>query len=95
MGDLQKVTVRIPSDTVVLLQELVDRGEFVSMAEAVNCAVEDLIGERFTPEDRIEVVSHSEDNTIDIGALIQGGTDPFSGDEIRDAVRAYVRSRMG
>ena len=94
MGELQKVTVRIPSETVVLLQELVDRGEFHSMADAVNHAVEDLVGSKFTPEDRIEIVSHSEDNVLEIGALIQGGADPLAGDEIRDAVRAYVRSRM-
>ena len=93
MSDLEKVTVRLPSDTVRLLRELVDRGEFSSMAEAVNRAVEEFVGERFTPEDRIEIISVPEDDIIEIGALLHGDSDTITG-QIDDAVRAYVRSRM-
>lgn len=96
MSGMEKVTVRLPSDTIRLLRELVDRGDFHSMAEAVNCAVEDFIGERFSPEDRVEIIASPEEGIIEFGSLLHSDSDSdtITG-ELDDAVRAYVRSRMG
>ena len=93
MGDLEKVTVRLPSETVRLLRELVDRGEFSSMAEAVNRAVDDFVDGKFTLQDRIRIVSMPEEDVVEIGSLIHGDTDSIS-NQIDNAVRAFVRSRM-
>ena len=37
---MEKVTVRLPAETIRLLQELVDRGEFPTMSDAVRNAVD-------------------------------------------------------
>ena len=95
MDTMEKVTVRLPAETIRLLQELVDRGEFLTMSDAVRNAVDSLIGDRFTPETRIEIVeSPRDDGIIEMSALVRSGDPVLINDEVCDSLRDYIRSRL-
>ena len=91
----QRVTVRLESDTLALLQSLVDDGTFPTLADAVVTAVDDLIEAHLTPERAEQVLSDpSGVPYIDIDAITVGGAG-ITADEIRDSVSAYVEQHRG
>jgi Arc/MetJ-type ribon-helix-helix transcriptional regulator len=95
MTDTERVTVRLPSDTLTLLQSLVDEGQFSSLSEAVVTAVNDLIGARLTPEDVEEILaSPKEDDLLEIDAIMVDGPRAMAG-SMEAAIRDYVRQRRG
>jgi len=95
MTDTERVTVRLPSDTLTLLQSLVDEGQFSSLSEAVVTAVNDLIGARLTPEDVEQILaSPKEDDLLEIDAIMVDGPPAMAG-SMEAAIRDYVRQRRG
>ena len=56
MDNEERVIVRLSSDDLLLLSELVNRHDYVSEAEAVRAAVESLLESSFSPEQRAEVL---------------------------------------
>lgn len=95
METMDKVTVRLPAETIRLLQELVDNGEFPTMADAVRSAVDKFIGDRFTPETRIEIIeSPRDDDIIEMNALVRNGDSVLINDSVCDSVRDYIRNRL-
>lgn len=95
MDPAEKIIVRLAPDTIILLQALVDRGEYSSLSESVADAIEKMIGSKFTPEEAERIISGQiRERPVSMESLLKDG-DPESMDEaVRKAVRDYVRSRM-
>ncbi len=56
MDGNQRLTVRLPAEDAVLLNELVLLNEYPDLQAAVRTAVEHLLAERFTPAQRTEAL---------------------------------------
>jgi len=96
MNPAERVTVRIPSETVEKLQELVDTGEYANISDAVRAAVDEFLGNRFSPDHLSKVtVELPKSNVLEMESLVRDGDSVSLDDAIRNAVREYTRSRAG
>ena len=76
MDNEERVIVRLPSDDLLLLSELVNRHDFASEAEAVKAAVEALLESRFSPEQRAEALERLRARAeLDLNDFTADGTD--------------------
>ncbi len=91
MGSVEKITVRLSSETLDLLQQLVDSGEFSSLSDAVHHAVDELIESR-----RLDISADLPPiaGPQDIEALIRDGDTQLLDEAIRNAVIERVRSKV-
>lgn len=77
------------------MQELVDRGEFDNLSDAIRKALEEFIESRFTPENITKMtVDIPKGNVNDLQHLIDSGDSVSMDDAIRNAVREYTRNRI-
>jgi Arc/MetJ-type ribon-helix-helix transcriptional regulator len=96
MNSAERVTVRMPSETVERLQELVDGREYANISDIVRAAVDEFIGNRFAPEHVSKVtVELPKSNVLEMESLVRDGDSVSLDDAIRNAVREYTRSRAG
>ena len=92
---MEKVTVRLTSDTVRLLQSLVDRGDFPNLSEVVRNAIDEFVGDRFPLGSIVDIdESAHDDGVIELSALVHGNNTMLMGEAVQDAVREYIRNRM-
>ena len=92
---MEKVTVRLTSDTVRLLQSLVDRGDFPNLSEVVRNAIDEFVGDRFPPGSIVDIDEFAhDDGVIELSALVHGNNTMLMGEAVQDAVREYIRNRM-
>ena len=76
MENEERVIVRLSSDELLLLSELVNRHEFGSPADAVRSAVASLLESRFSPEERAEVLERLRARAeLDLNDFTADGTD--------------------
>lgn len=94
-SDTERVTVRIPSDTVNALHSLVKSGEFASLSDAVRAAINAFIEAQFAP-DYIKkmMIELPKGNVVQLQELVKSGDSVSVEDAIRNAVREYVRRRI-
>jgi len=95
MDPTEKILVRLTPDTMLLLQTLVDRGEYDSLSESVADAIDKMIGSKLTPKEITKILGeHVKERPLKMESLLTDG-DPESLDEaLKKAVRDYVRSRI-
>jgi Arc/MetJ-type ribon-helix-helix transcriptional regulator len=95
MDPTEKIIVRLTQDTILLLQTLVDRGEYGSLSEGVSDAIDKMIGSKLTPKEITKILGeHIRERPLNMESLLTDG-DPESLDEaLRRAVRDYVRTRI-
>ncbi|MBQ7702210.1 MAG: hypothetical protein IJT54_07400 [Candidatus Methanomethylophilaceae archaeon] len=91
MDGTERITVRLPTDSIILLKSLVDDGTYHDISEAVRDAVDALIKKNMTVEEMIAARSRT---TLD-GNALEGltSTDTEVDDAIKDAVRVYLERR--
>jgi len=91
MDGTERITVRLPTDSIILLKSLVDDGTYHDISEAVRDAVDALIKKNMTVEEMIAARSRT---TLDENAL-EGltSTDSEIDDAIKDAVKVYLERR--
>ena len=94
MGDIERLTVRLDSDAVAVLQKLVDDGEYSSMSDAVANTVYEMIGSRFTPKEISRIVTETRKKDVDIDVLLSDGDSPELKEIVSKAVAEYVKSKM-
>ncbi|MCL2032276.1 MAG: hypothetical protein FWH45_02435 [Methanomassiliicoccaceae archaeon] len=95
MDPTEKVIVRLPQDTVIVLQALVDRGEYDSLSESVSDAIRKMIESKFTPKEISKIVNeHAREKPINMESLLTDGEQVSTDDAIRKAVRDYIKSMM-
>ena len=94
MASTERVTIRIQSDKLALLQNLVDSGEFESISDAIREAMDEFVRSRFTPENIAKItVDLPRGNVTELENLIKEGDSVSIDDAIRNAVREYTRAR--
>jgi len=94
-SDTERVTVRIPSDTVNALQHLVKNGEYSTLSDAVRAAIDVFIEAQFAPEYiKKMTIELPKGNVVDLQELVKSGDSVSVEDAIRNAVREYVRRRL-
>jgi Arc/MetJ-type ribon-helix-helix transcriptional regulator len=95
MADSERITVRIPAEKLKALQELVDRGKFPTISDAIRAALDSFVEKHFTPEyiERI-TVELPKGSVVELETLVQDGDSVSVDDAIRNAVREYVRKRV-
>ena len=94
MASTERVTIRIQSDKLALLQSLVDSGEFESISDAIREAMDEFVRSRFTPENIAKItVDLPRGNVTELENLIKEGDSVSIDDAIRNAVREYTRAR--
>ena len=94
MASNERITVRLPTDKLALLESLVGTGDYDNLSDVVRDAVEQFIENRFTPENISKItVDLPKGNVLELESLIKNGDSVSMDDAIRNAVREYTRAR--
>ncbi len=94
MADNERITVRLPTDKLALLQSLVGTEDYDNLSDIVRQAVEEFIDRKFTPDNISKVtVDLPKGNVVELETLIKDGDSVAMDDAIRNAVREYTRAR--
>ncbi len=76
MDGEERITIRLPSDDLALLEELVLRGDYPNEAEAVRAAVRTLIEGSLSAEEKAEALEKAaRRRELDIKDFTSDGTD--------------------
>jgi len=95
MDPTEKITVRLTQDTMAVLQALVDRGDYDSLAESVSDAIQKMIESKFSPKELSRIQKEGiRENPIDMESLLTDGDKKATDEAVMKAVTEYVRSRM-
>jgi len=96
MNPAERVTVRMPSETVDLLESLVDGKEYGNVSDVIRRAVDDFLSRKFAP-DNVEKITVDIPKTkaLELRSLVRDGDSVSIDDAIRNAVREYTRARAG
>ena len=92
----ERVTVRMPGESVELMQSLVDGDKYENVSDVIRAAVDDFLAKRFTPENVEKVtVDLPKTKVLELESLVRDGDSISLDDAIRNAVREYTRTRVG
>ena len=95
MDPTEKIIVRLTPDTIILLQELVDRGDYDSLSESVYDAIDKMIESKFTQKEAANIKKeHAKKESLKMKSLLADGDPESMDDAVRKAVKEYVRTRM-
>jgi len=95
MDQTEKIIVRLSPDTVILLQALVDRGEYDSLSESVADAINKMVESRFTKKEMAKLAKeHTKEQPLNMESLLSDGDPESMDDAVRRAVKEYVKTRM-
>ena len=90
-----RVTIRIPAETVHALQQLVKKGEFDTISDAIREAIDRFVDQKFAPDYiRKLMIELPKGNVVDLQQLVKKGDSVSVEDAVRNAVREYVRRRL-
>jgi len=90
-----RVTIRIPPEKIHALQQLVKKGEFDTISDAIRAAIDRFIDQKFAPDYvRKLTIELPKGNVVDLQSLVKQGDSVSIEDAIRNAVREYVRRRI-
>jgi len=94
MNSTERITVRLPSDKVELVQSLVDKGDYQNVSDVIRDALDDFLSVRFPAGnvDRV-MVELPKAKVLELEALVQDGDSISLDDAIRNAVREYTKAR--
>ena len=95
MVENQRITIRLPSDTMQKLEELVASGKYENKSDVIRQAIDSLIDEKVTPPNIEKItVELPKGNVIKLEELVTSGDSVSINDAIRDAVREYTKARF-
>ena len=94
-SESDRVTIRIPPEKIQSLQQLVRKGEFDTISDAIRAAIDRFIDQKFAPDYvRKLTIELPKGNVVDLQSLVKAGDSVSIEDAIRNAVREYVRRRI-
>jgi len=94
-SESDRVTIRIPPEKIQSLQQLVRKGEFDTISDAIRAAIDRFIDQKFAPDYvRKLTIELPKGNVVDLQSLVKAGDSVSIEDAIRNAVREYVRKRV-
>ena len=89
------MTIRLSTDSVDLMQELVEQGTFETITDIIREAVEEFLGKYYPPDNVQKVtVDLPKNNAVELETLVSDGDSISLDDAIRNAVREYTRTRL-
>ena len=93
--DSERVTIRIPTDKLEVLQRLVDTGEFGTLSDVVRSAIDKFVEDKLAPA-HIErmTVEFPKGNIVELEKLVNSGDSVSIEDAVRNAVREYLRTQV-
>jgi len=95
MDQTEKIIVRLAPDKIIILQALVNRGEYDSLSETVSDAINIMIESKFTPDEVSKILKeHDVKAEIKMESLLAKGDPESMDDAVRKAVKEYVKTRM-
>jgi Arc/MetJ-type ribon-helix-helix transcriptional regulator len=95
MDPTEKIIVRLAPDQIIVLQALVDRGEYDSLSESVADAIKKMIESKFTTKEISKILNeHTREKPVNMESLFSDGDHMPMDEAVRKAVKDYVRSRM-
>ncbi|MCL1811081.1 MAG: hypothetical protein FWG41_02515 [Methanomassiliicoccaceae archaeon] len=95
MDPTEKIIVRLAPDTIIILQTLVDRGDYDSLSEGVSDAISKLIESKLTPKEISKILHDNvREKPLNMESLLSDGSPESMDEAVRKAVKDYVRSRM-
>ena len=95
MDPTEKIIVRLAPDKIVLLQALVNRGEYDSLSETVSDAINRMIESELTPDEVSKILKeHDMKTEIKMESLLAKGDPESMDDAVKRAVKEYVKTRM-
>lgn len=95
MESTERITVRLSSDTVLILRTLVENGTYQNLSDVVRDAIDDFISLKFTPENISKImVELPKNRATELEDLIKNGDAVSMDDAIRNAVTEYIRSKI-
>jgi Arc/MetJ-type ribon-helix-helix transcriptional regulator len=91
----ERVTVRLPEDQIKKLERLVKKGEFPNLSDAIRKAIDDLLAQKYTPENlERRTVNFPKESITNLQRLVNDGDAIDIEDAVRNAVRDYIRGRV-
>lgn len=95
MKKTEKITVRLTSDTMILLRDLVDRGDFTNLTDCVSAAIDRLIKEKYTHKEMSKILKEkTKEISVDMGSLLAGDDPTTIDDAVKKAVVEYIKNKM-
>ncbi len=94
-ADSERVTIRIPTERLDVLNGLVKGGKYATISDAIRAAIDNFIENQFAPEyiKRL-TIELPKGNVIKLEELVQSGDSVSIEDAIRNAVREYIRKKV-
>ena len=92
MEGTERITLRLPADSIILLKSMVDDGDYHDISEAVRDAVDSFIKIRMTVEEMIEARSRRSMEDVSLDDLVSSDDDIDAA--IKDAVKAYLERKL-
>lgn len=92
MEGTERITLRLPADSIILLKSMVDDGDYHDISEAVRDAVDSFIKSRMTVEEMIEARSRRSMEDVSLDDLVSSDDDIDAA--IKDAVKAYLERKL-
>ena len=91
MEGTERVTLRLPSDSIILLKSMVDDGLYHDLSEAVTDAIDKFIKDRMTVEQMMRAKERTsvDDGSLDELMMVKDDMD----EAIQDAVKVYLEKR--
>src|SRR3970040_1115517 len=95
LPESERVTIRIPHEKIHTLNQLVKKGEFDTLSDAIRAAIDRFIDQKFAPDYiRKLTIELPKGNVVHLEQLVKSGDSVSVEDAIRNAVREYVRRRV-
>ena len=92
MEGTERITLRLPADSIILLKSMVDDGDYHDISEAVRDAIDSFIKSRMTVEEMIEARSRCSMEDVSLDDLVSSDDDIDAA--IKDAVKAYLERKL-
>ena len=93
--ETERVTVRVPSEKLEKMDELVKSGKFTNMSDVIRAAIEKFLADENIPSNISKMnVELPKGNVIQLGQLVDSGDSVSVDDAIRNAIREYIRTHL-
>lgn len=94
-SETERVTVRLPVETLRQLETLVERRQYDNISDAVRASIDNLLKLKFPPShlERI-TVDLPKGRAVELERLVRSGDSVSLEDAVRNAVRDYVRTQL-
>ena len=95
MAETQRITIRLPSDTMDKIEELIGSGKFGTKSDVIRAAIDRLIEEKVSPPNIEKItVDLPKGNVVKLEELVASGDSVSINDAIRAAVKDYTKARF-